>query len=98
MVFTMDKKEKEKRAREEPREIANPTREEDGEGEGWKGWQEKGERYSSDCATPWRSHGGRLDSYCILGKINWYGDSRGWLGHAARLNRVSEMGMRESGD
>lgn len=34
MVFTMDKKEKEKRAREEPREIANPTREEEGEGEG----------------------------------------------------------------
>ena len=54
----------------------------------------KEKRYSSDCATPWRSHGGRLDSYCILGKINWYGDSRGWMEHAARLNRVSETGMR----
>ena len=63
-------------------------------GGGGGGERRKEKRYSSDCATPWRSHGGRLDSYCILGKINWYGDSRGWMGHAARLNRVSETGMR----
>jgi len=40
--------------------------------------REKGTgHYGTDCTTPWRSYGNRLDSYCILGKINWYGDGVG---------------------